>query len=1038
MRKFLGGLVMAFLCFTANAQTKTVTGKVTNNKTGEALAGVSVTVKGTKKGTTTIFDGSFKLEVSASAKTLVFSIVGFVSKEVSIGQETNFEVSLTLEDSQLQEVVVVGYGVQKKRAVTSSIGKVSGDDVGNLATTSFDRQLAGRAAGVQVTQVSGNVSAPPRIRIRGTNSLTQGRDPLLVVDGIPSFSGGASGLVNTNVLADINPNDIESIELLKDGAATAIYGSRAANGVILITTKKGKSGKLSVNYDLYYGSSNAFNLPKLLNADQFITIANEKLVNAGLAKGAFANSENTNTNWLDVISNRNAQVQSHTLSVNGGNEKSSYFLSVNYLQQDGLIITNKNRRYNVRGNIEFRPAKYFKIGNNITLSRTEDFGQNDGGNALSGAIGGASRALPNVRVYNPSHPTGYNITTDNAALGSDANTRVIENNYTNIKYVLDKNKFSNDRYRVINNFFLEITPVKTFSIRTQASVDFINSQDFQSLDAVHGDGRGSQGSFFNQNFQFSIYTWQNYFTYNETFNNHSVTLIGGVEMQRGLNKNFFGQGTTISDPFFQSDNLISNSYANQFSGGFQGKTGFQSYFSRLNYDYKSRYFAQFSFRRDGSSRLAPAVRYGNFFGSSVGWRVSEEGFWANSFLNKIFNDFKIRGSYAEVGNELSASFPWLSTYGAVLYGGVAGIAANRIGNDKLKWEKNQKLNFGIDLAFLSNRITLTADYFVNKNNGQVYDEPQPVSLGVPANVISKNIGALQNNGFEIAIDANIIRGKDFTWSINTNFTKIGNKVKSLAEGQVEVPLAGPNNGTFNILRIGEKINSFYGYNYAGVNAANGNPMWYKADGTLVQYNNVSGAAAGYYLVDKTNPGILGAATSLGNRYIIGNPLPQWFGGITNTFKYKEFELEIFLRYQGGNKVYNLTRQEVWNSLGFVNNGTEILNRWTTPGQTTDVPKLYYGRDNLVNLQGQANSRFLEKGDFLRLQNIILSYNFNTSRIQNLTNNVVKSLRFFVQGQNLHVWTSYTGIDPENFTELGIDNSSVPQQRTFTFGLNIGF
>ncbi len=1018
---------------------RTIKGKVTDDK-GAPLSGVTVSAVGTNRKVVTDNSGNFSIEITKNVKALQFSYVGFSLQEVSVSDASTVDVTISLkaEDASLSEVVVVGYGTQQKRTVTSAIGKVKGADLANLPTTSFDKQLAGRAAGVQVTTVSGNVSAAPRIRIRGVNSITGNRDPLFVVDGIPTFNGGGSGLVTTNVLADINPSDIESIEVLKDGAATAIYGSRAANGVILITTKKGKSGKMNVNYDMYVGYSKAFNTPDLLTGPQFVTIANEKLTNAGLVQGAFMNAENTSTNWFDFIFTEKPIVQSHTLSVSSGTEKSNFYLSVNYLTQQGMILTNKNTRYNIRANAEFKPATWLKVGNNITLSRTDDFGQNDGGNALSGAMGGAMRALPNVRVFNPAHITGYNITADNAALGSDANTRVIENNYTNPRYNLDKNIYQNNRYRIINNMFVEVSPIKNLAIRSQASVDFINSQDFQSLDKIHGDGRGSQGSLYNQNYQFSLYTWQNYATYSHSIKDHNFNLTAGVEMQRNISQNFFGQGTTIADPFFQTTNVISGSFVNQFSGGGLTKTGFQSYFGRLNYDFKGKYFLSATFRRDGSSRLAPAVRYGNFPGASIGWRISDEGFWKSMGLNKVINDLKLRASYASVGNELSAAFPWLSTYGNAQYGAISGIAANRVGNDNLKWEKNTKTNIGADFGFLKNRLTLSIDYFINKNDDQALDEAQPVSLGIPGNVITKNIGTMENKGIELNITADVVKQIDFTWTVNTNFTSISNRVKSLATGQVETPLNGPNNGVFNILRVGENINAFYGYNYAGVNPVNGNAMWYKQDGSLVQYNNVAGAAAGYYLVDKSSASTLGAATSLGTRYIIGNSIPKWFGGLTNNFMYKGFTLEIFLRYQGGNKVYNLTRQEVWNSMGFVNNGTEVLNRWTTAGQVTEVPKLYYGRDNQVNLQGLANSRFLENGDFLRLQNVTLGYSLSGTQLQKSTKGIIKSARFYLQGSNLHVWTKYSGIDPENFTELGIDNSSVPQQRSYTLGVNLGF
>lgn len=1038
MRKLILILTAVFVfVLHAAAQNRTVSGKVTDDK-GIPVEGVSVTSADGKQGTQTDNYGNFSISVPASVKTLNFSSVNHVSQSRVIGSLTTINVSLKARNADLEEVVVVGYGTQQKVKVTGSIGKVSGDKVATLATTSFDKQMAGRISGVQVVSGSGLVSAAPRIRIRGVNSLSQGRDPLIVVDGVPIFAGGASGVANTNVLADINPADIESYEVLKDGAAAAIYGSRANNGVILITTKKGKSGRLNVSYDMYMGFSNAFRIPRLLNATDFITISNEKLRNANLANGAFADASNTNTNWFDNIFNKNPFVQSHTISAAGGSDKSLYYMSINYLSQEGIIRTNYNRRYNFRANMEHRPNKYFKFGNNITLSRTEDNDQNNGGNSLSGAMAGAMRALPNVPVYLASHPTGYNITTNNASLGSGANTRVIENNYTNIAYVLDKNIFNNERTRVINNLFLELTPIRSLSIRSQASVDYITAVDFQSLDKIHGDGRGVNGSFFNQSLQSTILTWQNYATYNKNYKRHTATLVAGVEMQRTTTQNFNGQGTDIADPFFQSNSLITNSYVNQFSGGFYGKRGYQSFFGRLNYDFDNKYFLQFSVRRDGLSSLPKDNQYGNFYGGSLGWRISEEKWWKRGMLSRFIDELKLRGSYAEVGNEPAAAFPYLTTYGSAPYGGPSGLSNNRIGNPNLTWETSKKINYGFDMVFGKNRFNLSFDVFKNKNDDQLFDVGQPPSYGIPGGIITKNIGTMENKGVEIELGAQIVNQRDFTWRMDVNFTSSTNKVLSLDEGQNELQVPGPNNGTFNIHRLNQPINAFYGYKYAGVNSANGNPMWYKADGSMVQYNNVPGVAAGYYYALHKDDPNLGVATTLGDRYIVGSPLPTWYGGFTNSFRYKQFSMEVFFRYSGGNYVYNLSRQEVWNSQGFVNNGVEILDRWTKPGQVTDVPKLYYGRDNLTNLNGQLSDRFLEKGDFLRLQNLIFAYTLDSKRLETSTKGVIKSMRWYIQGQNIFVWTKYKGIDPENTSELGIDNASVPQLRTFTFGLNVGF
>ena len=1039
MRKFIVSLLLLCACTGSLLAQKIITGKVTATN-GEPLANVSILVKGTRQGTSSRQDGTYQLTVPANAKALVFSSAGFTEEEVSTGSKTIINVSLTTVEKSLQEVVVVGYGTQKKKSVTAAISKISGESIASAPVTSFDQALAGRAPGVQVTLGTGIVNAAPRIRIRGINSMTGSRDPLFVVDGSPMVSGGLSGVANTNPLSDINPADIESVEVLKDGAATAIYGSRASNGVIMITTKKGRAGKFSVNYDAYTGISQPFRKPSLLNAQEFVTIANEKLTNAGLVPGAFMNAENTNTDWLKQVFKDNAVAQSHTLSLMGGNEKSTYYFSFNYLQQRGIIYTNYAKRFNMRASFDHKVNKFIKVGNNITISRTEDNDQNNGGNSLSGGMAAALRALPNVRVYNPGNPTGYNITPAGEALGVDSNKRVIENNYVNIKYVLDKNKFNSDKYRIITNAFLEITPLSGLAVRSQVSVDYQTGTDYNFLDPVHGDGRSAGGVIVEQNLQRSRYVWQNFLNYNKTFDSkHTVGLTAGIEMQRDVNRAYNGSAAGISDVFFASDNLITNTYATQISGGSYSKEGFQSYFGRLTYDFVNKYFLQFSVRRDGLSSLAPGNRYGNFPGGSLGWRISEEKFWKTSPLAKIINEWKLRGSYAVVGNPLTG-FPYLSSYGPAPYAAIAGNAITLVGNPSLKWETNKKIDVGTDISFMNNRFNLTVDYFVNKNDDLVLQAQTPPSIGIPGNFIFKNIGTMENKGWEFSITAAVVQSKNFSWNSSFNITTAKNTVVSLVEGITEQIVPGPNNGNFNILKTGRPVNGFFGYQYSGVNSGNGNAMWVKADGSLVQYNATTGAAAGYYLVVKPGDPSMGAVAALSStdRQVLGSPVPKWFGGWSNTINYKGIGMEVFLRFSGGNKVYNLTRQEVLNSMGFVNNGREALNRWTPANTQTDVPKLFYGRDNQINLGGQLNSRFLEKGDFLRLQNIMLFYQFNNKMLEKATGGYIKSTRFFVQAQNLGIWTKYTGIDPENTSELGIDNNSVPQLRTYTIGLNIGF
>ncbi len=1070
MRKEFSFLFMLlFAASTAFSQSRTISGKVTDSKDGSPLVGVSVAVKGGTGGVQSDASGNFSITVPADARTLVFSYVGFGQEEVAIRNNTTINLALTSDEQRLQEVVVVGYGTQRKKSVTAAITKVDVSEINNLVTASFDKQLAGRAAGVQVTVPSGLTNQEPRIRIRGVNSISQGRDPLIVIDGVPAVSGsllqqnpafgntngvangtsstpvsgtsgnsGISSVANTNALSDINPSDIESIEVLKDGAATAIYGSRAANGVILITTKKGKQGKFNVNYNMYVGTFRPAKKYKLLNAQQFVTIANEKYANAAQPAQAFMNAQNTNTDWQDVIFSKSPLVQSHSVSMDGANATTNYYLSFNYLAQDGVIKTNNSKRYGLRTNLSHKVNKWVRLGNTLSVSRVDDNDQNNGGNALGSAMTAALRGLPNVRVYDTANKkfSGFNVTPDGAALGQDANLRAIDDNYVNIAYTLAKNKQQSEKYRVIENAYIEVTPITDLTIRSQGSVDYQSSNDFLSYDPLHGDGRGSTGRVDNISLRRHRFVWQNYANYNKSFGNHNLFLTAGTELQRDNEKYSYGRGQNFSDPFFIGDNLISGSYTTFTSGGGIFKTGFVSYFGRVNYDFSNKYFLQLSYRRDGQSSLAEDVRFGNFPGASIGWRVSEEGFWRNSGLSNVVDELKLRGSYAVVGNTLGG-FPYLSTYGPAPYGGLNGIAIDGVGNPSLQWETNKKFDAGFDLSMFKRRLSITFDWYQNRNDDLVLNAPLPVSFGIPNNSIARNIGDMKNWGLEFSVDATILQKKDFMWSVNFNFTSSKNEVLSLVNNQ-DVVLQGPNNGTFNVLRVGQPINALYGFIYAGVNSGNGNPLYQKADGTLIQ-SNIAGN--GYNVSNGKNDPALGAAATLDgatDRVVLGNVLPTYFGGFTNTLAYKGFNLDVFFRYSGGNVIYNLTRQETLLTQGFQNNGVEVLRRWQKAGDITDVPKVWIGKNNQVNNQSVAISRFVEKGDYVRLQNVVLSYQFNSQKMEARSKGVVKSLRFFAQGQNLWLKTDYTGIDPDNFSEFGIDNGTSPQPRSFSIGMNIGF
>lgn len=1039
MRKFLLFSVMLTLLAIQSWAQRTVTGKVTDDK-NTPLPNVSVQVKGTSAGTITKEDGTFSLTVPANGRTLVFSYTDMGTQEISIGNQTVVNATLRTADRSLQEVVVVGYGTQQRRNVTGAITKIDAAPIATLVTPSIDKALGGRAAGVLVTNPSGLVNEPPRIRVRGVNSINGSASPLFVLDGIPMPSGGFAGYTTDNLLANINPADIESVEVLKDGSATAIYGSRAANGVILITTKKGKSGRSNLNYSLTVGQSRPVKRFDLLNAQDFVTIANEKLNNANATGGrAFMNSENTNTDWQDQVFRDPAKSMIHNLSLDGGNGTTNYFLSLNYTDQQGLVRTNYVTRYGIRGNLEHRVNKWLKLSNYITLSRTIDADQNNGGNSLSGAVANALRALPNVRVYNTALPQyyNYNVTPDGAALGSDANTRTIENNYTNIAFVLDRNRLKSNKNRVINNFGVELKPVDWITYNFRGNIDYTTLDEYLTWDARHGDGRSTIGRVQNQAANLTRWVFQNYINANRSFGSHNFFLTLGYENQNQKSNSFQAIGTNLSDPFFQQTNVISGSYAvQQSSGSYSEGPGFVSYFARLNYDFGGKYFVQGTFRRDGLSRFAPENRFGNFPGVSVGYRISQEDFFKNSGVGNFVTDLKFRASWAKVGNIdiAGGNFPYLSLYASAPYGATSGIAASQAGNAGLQWETNEKFDYGFDAAFWDNRINLNFDYYINNNNNLVLAAPQPPSLGIPGNQIFQNIGNMENKGVEVALNVDVIRKKDFVFNVGFNYTNQKNKVKSLYLDQDVIVSNGT--GNYNILRVGEPINALYGYRFAGVNSTNGNPVYYKADGSLVMGNITN---ASYFTVTDVN-GAQGAASSLtGNdRFILGNTLPTYFGGITANLTWKGFNLDMLWRYSGGNKIMNLTQQESLLNQEFMNNGTKILERWQKPGDVTTVPRLWYGRSNFTNLNQQAVDRFIEDGDFIRLDNVQISYTFGTQKLQKFSNGYLKGVRLFAQGQNLFLITNYSGIDPDNIDVRGLDYNVVPPARSFSFGINVGF
>ena len=809
----------------ATAQTAKVTGTVISAEDDGPIIGASIVVAGTTIGTVTDHNGAFTLDVPSNAQKLIISYIGMKSVEVTV--KPIIKVSMESDSQNLDEIVVVGYGTQRKKDVTSAISKVGGEDLANLAAPSFDTQLAGRAAGVQVTTPSGVLGSGPQFKVRGMSTISASSQPLFIIDGMPlavgDNSSGSTGMgmlyAEYNAMSDINPNDIESIEILKDGAATAIYGSRAANGVILITTKKGSKGRTSVNYDGYITAASPAKLHDLLGAKDFVTIANEKYENWGMKGQAVYDPNGPDTNWNDYIFRTGFQ-HNHSLSASGGTDKSQYYVSLGFTEQEGIVRANDLNRLSLKADLTQQATKWFRIGLNGQMTRTIMNGVMNGENSLGGVGFAGTRMLPNVDVYNPDDPTGYNIDAENRkALGRGGNLSYFDNGVQNIVWALDNNVNRTTNTRVIGGGWGEITFMDGLTFKTQAGLDIANVRDYMYWDTESGDGYGYGGLIEEVNSTYATWNWQNVLNFTRTFNSvHNLTATAVQEYTHSETEYMDGSVYELSDPFF-SEHIISNTFGQKDVGGWKSENGLASYMFRANYNYDSKYYIGASIRYDGLSKLPKDTRWGTFWGASAAWRLSREKFWTEAPVNEWFNDLRLRASYATIGNSaLGSDYPYLGTYGAKLVGPMAGIAWNVMGNNNLKWETTETFDIGLDGALFNNRMTFEIAYWQKNSKDLVLRVPTPPTMGIPNNYYYDNIGKIKNSGFELTVGGTIINTKDWNWHSDINFSTVKNTVKELYGGTDIID-------NYTIIREGESYQSLYGYDYYGVNAANGNPIW---------------------------------------------------------------------------------------------------------------------------------------------------------------------------------------------------------------------
>lgn len=1048
----------------ASAQSKKIIGKVTGADDGLTLPGVSVKVQGTAIGTQTNAEGVFTINAPANARSLVFSYLGYATQTVAIGSKTVINVKLNPDTKTLGEVVVVGYGTKSVREINGSIGHVTGDKVADQPVESFEKALSGKIAGVQVSSAGGTLADGVTIRIRGVNSISSSSQPLYVIDGIPANNRENLSVFNSgngtrfDPLALINPDDIESIDVLKDAGASAIYGSRAANGVVLITTKKGKKGTTLVSFDSKFSWAKPSKVPNLLGGDDFNTINNEKVANrfgvgapiVAINSDVDGDGQPDRTDWMKQIF-RTGFTSDNTVSLSGGTDKVAFYGSARYANQEGIVYYNRLRTAQIRSNIDITPNKYVHAGVELAYTRS----MNDGvltDNYLAGETISGYNAFPTISPYNPNGTAlqgGFNLTNAGAKEGgagylglgnnilSVNGTSLIGNRIYNplASAALQRNSLTPED--IIANGLFEVKPITGLKLSTKFGIDLQKDfEDQYSNPVIAGLGVSYAGLVQDYYLTRNQWVWQNIISYDRIFQKHRFSAVAGSEYQYTEQQLTYASANNFADPFFT--NIVDNTYSGidpssatgallLASGGSIFNQGLESYFGRLGYTYDEKYSIEGSYRTDAFSGFGANYRWGKFPSLSLGWVVSQESFLKD---NKYINYLKLRGSYGKTGNSAGVGpYAARTLYSGGLYAALNGFSSSQLGNADLRWESQKKTDIGLNISVLNSRITIDADYFNNNIDNLILAAPVLYTVGVPGSSITTNIGSMVNKGFEITINTVNYKNKDFSWTSSFNYSHVTNKVLSLVPSNNNADIFSSS----TVASVGRPLGTYKLYKWAGVDPANGYPMWYAADGvTIKEWNQ---AQQKYTLKDGSPTTALTSADQVYQEGKTGTP--TWYGGFDNTFNYKNFDLNLSFVYSGGNYLYNSTYAGLLTNT-FQNNDARILNRWTTPGQVTDIPRLY----SLDQTANQASTRFLEKGDFARLRTVALGYRLNNDLLKRVG---LANLRISAQLYNAFVITKYSGIDPEvnsnrNNTNIatGYDNRAVPQPRTFTLGVNASF
>ncbi len=1008
-------LVLALVLFGAMSllAQRAISGKIvdTNN---EPLVGATILVKGTSAGTASDVNGEFSLNVPESGTTLVISYTGFSDREIALSGESNYLITMEADITVLEDVVVVGYGTASKKELTGSVAKVSGDVISKLPVTGVDQALQGQAPGIQVTSASGTPGASVSVRVRGPSSITASNQPLYVIDGIPVNNNNLSQLgfggQQDNPLANLNPSDIESIEILKDAAAAAIYGSRASNGVVLITTKRGKQQQTAVNLSTYYGTQDVWRTLETLTGPEFGALNNEMRAAAGLSQRYADPSTLANTFWQDEIF-RSAPISNTDISFSGGNERTKFFVSASYFLQDGIVRGSGFERYSARVNLDNLVSDKFKIGTSTSLSRASSNRINNDNN-IFGVVSTAILVGPHIPVFNA----------DGTYARDPFNS--IENPVA--AAVEPTNENNNDR--LLTNIFGEYEFLPWLSFRTSFSLDFINFKEFRFNPTTTNAGAGTKGSGFigtNQNL-----TWinENYFTIRKAFGDFNLDALLGASFQHSNIESSFVQGDNFPGNTIKSLNAASI-YRNITSN--LTEWGLNSFFSRLNLNYNQKYFISASLRADGSSRFGANNRWGVFPAVSAAWRISEEGFLKD---NSLVSDLKLRASWGIRGNQELGNFQSLALIAPGFnYNQSAGLAPNQLGNPDLTWEEREDIGVGLDIGLFRDRLTINLDWYQGTTNELLLNRPLVFTSGY-AN-ITENIGSIRNTGIDVGITSVNFQTDKFTWTTNFNISTFENEILKISG----TPFAA---GFASWVEAGQPLGAFRGHRVVKIFQDQA-----EIDALNAKAKEMTGSASAVYQSTATRPGDLMFADLNGNgtitaddQEILGDANPDFFGGITNNLSGFGFDLSFFFQFSLGNEVWNHTRVFAEGMNGQFGQFATVRERWTVDNPTTDIryPRAIWGDPN----NNRRNSdRWLEDGSYIRLKNITLGYTLPKNIVGKIG---LSNVRIYATGQNLITITDYSGFDPEvsTFGEVnlsqGTDFLTFPQARTILFGLNVGF